>query len=367
MTASVKPQPQSMGSANAGAKDPSVKKRRTQTLQRLFTFCRPEALRLTVGFTALGVNSVTNLSFPWLMGRSLDQMDSDNFMNFLAGSAALLAAGSIASWVRVYCLGTATDSISARLRKELFESYLDKDIEYFDTTKSGELISLLEEDVNVASEVFTEKLAAGVRATNSALNGSILLYSTSPRLCLVALSVIPVVGIGAMTLSRFTSALTKQMRALQSDILSYSLERMSNISTVKLNNREAHEKERYAEYLERAKKLSGSRSHARGGFMAFINLSTNASLLAVLREGGRQLAEGSMSAGDLARFAVQVSQKLSGIHERGPCHFVNKMECKCQLRIGFSIIFPTVVLRRCSRSEPKSNRQTMSCTYLSCA
>jgi hypothetical protein len=42
-----------------------------------------------------------------------------------------------------------------------------------------------------------------------------------------------------------------------------------------------------------------------------------ASLLAVLREGGRLLAEGSMSAGDLARFAVQVSQKLPGTHERG--------------------------------------------------
>lgn len=311
MTAVVASQPKTTASAVV-VKDPNASKRRSQALKRLFTFCRPEALRLTIGFTALGVNSVTNLSFPWLMGRSLDQINSDNFTEFIWRSAALLAAGSIASWIRVYCLGTATDSISARLRKELFESYLDKDMEYFDSAKSGELISLLDEDVTVASEVFTEKLAAGVRATNSAVNGSILLYATSPRLTCVALSVIPIVGVGAMTLSRFSSALTKQLRALQSDILSYSLERISNISTVKLNCREEYEKEKYADYMAKANKLSDSRFNARGGFMSFINLSSNVSLLAVLREGGKLLAEGSMTAGDLARFAVQVRRACYG-------------------------------------------------------
>jgi ATP-binding cassette subfamily B protein len=245
------------------------------------------------------------------MGRSLDQINADNYGDFIMGSAALLAAGSIASWVRVYCLGTATDSISARLRKALFESYLDKDMEYFDSAKSGELISLLDEDVNVASEVFTEKLAGGVRSLNSAVNGSVLLYLTSPRLCCVALSVIPVVGIGAMTLSRYTSALTKQLRSLQSDILSYSLERIANISTVKLNCREQFEKDKYAEYMQRSNALSKSRFNSRGSFMSFINLSTNLSLLAVLREGGKLLAQGTMTAGGLARFAVQVCGSLS--------------------------------------------------------
>ena len=287
-------------------KDPSSGTRRKKAFNRLLGFCRPEAGKLTVGFAALVVNSATNLSFPWLMGRSLDQITSDNYGNFIAGAGALLAAGSLASWIRVYCLGTATDSISARLRRELFESYLDKDMEYFDSTNSGELISLLEDDVNVASEVFTEKLAGGVRSINSALNGSILLYMTSPRLCCVALSVIPVVGVGAMTLSRYTSSLAKQLRSLQSDILSYSLERMANISTVKLNCREQYEKEKYATLMERSNALSSARFNARGSFMSFINLSTNLSLLAVLREGGRLLAQGTMTAGGLARFAVQV-------------------------------------------------------------
>jgi len=287
-------------------KDPAVAKRRKAAFNRLLKFSTPEAARLSLGFTSLVVNSVTNLSFPWLMGRSLDQVTVDNYGNFLVGAGALLAAGSIASWVRVYCLGTATDNIAARLRRELFDSYLDKDLEYFDSAKSGELISLLDADVNEAAEVFTEKIAAALRSLNSAVNGSILLYLTSPRLTCVALSVVPIVGVGAMTLSRFSTALTKQLRALQSDILTYSLERISNIATVKLNAREQHEKDTYGKYISSSNAVSRARFNARGQFMGFINLSTNASLLAVLREGGKLLAEGAITAGGLTRFAIQV-------------------------------------------------------------
>lgn len=44
---------------------------------------------------------------------------------------------------------------------------------------------------------------------------------------------------------------------------------------------------------------------AKGMQMGFMNLFTNMSLMAVLHTGGQIMAEGKMSAGDLARFAIQ--------------------------------------------------------------
>jgi ABC-type multidrug transport system fused ATPase/permease subunit len=299
-------------SAPAGSLTPDLKckpkeiSKRKESFGRLVQFCRPEAGRLCLGFSALIVNSVTNLSFPWLMGKSLEELNTENYMNFLVTSAALLSIGSAASWVRVYCLGTATDSISARLKKKLFESYMDKDLEFFDNTKNGEIIAVQDDDVNLASEALTEKLASGVRSLNSAVNGSIILYLTSPRLCAVTLSVVPVVGVGAMMLSRYTTALTKQIRALQSDILSYTLERISNIGTVKLNSRESFEKDKYDSFMQKNTSLSARRYNSKGTFMSFLNFATNASLLAVLREGGKLLESGVLTTGSLARFAIQV-------------------------------------------------------------
>ena len=40
----------------------------------------------------------------------------------------------------VYCLGTATDRIAARLRRELFDSYMGTDIELYDAEKNGEMV-----------------------------------------------------------------------------------------------------------------------------------------------------------------------------------------------------------------------------------
>ena len=62
-------------------------------------------------------------------------------------------------------------------------------------------------DVADSAEVFTERIAAGLRSLNSALNGSLLLYWTSPKLCMVSLSVVPIVGVGAMSLAKYSRRL----------------------------------------------------------------------------------------------------------------------------------------------------------------
>ena len=94
----------------------------------------------------------------------------------------------------MYCLGTATDRIASRLRQLLFDSYMDTDMESYDLEKPGEMLTLLEKDVDAASECLTDRFSAGIRSLSSSVAGSIRLYFTSPRLCGVALSAIPLVG-----------------------------------------------------------------------------------------------------------------------------------------------------------------------------
>eukprot|EP01040_Poterioochromonas_malhamensis_P009556 gene9556-10375_t len=282
-----------------------VKLSRFQLFKRLLSFISPEAPRIAVGLTALVVNSVTNLSFPWIIGQVVDSAGKENFLEFLTSSAGFFFAGSIASWVRVYCLGTATENIANRLKSQLFESILQQEMEYYESTPLGEIVSLLEHDIQSSAELVTEKIAAALRSLNSALNGSFLLYRTSPRLCGVSLSVIPVVGVAAMTLSRYSRKLSNQLRALQSSTHSYSLERYQNISTVRLNNREKFEIEKFNKMLAESQTCSRRRYNAHGSFMSFLNLSTNASLTAVLWVGGSMIAKKEMTVGSLTSFALQ--------------------------------------------------------------
>ena len=283
---------------------------RGDVMKRLVTFCKPETTRIFIGFVALGINAATNLSFPYILGRAVDSASSktEQSVLILGQTAGIFVVGSLASWIRVYCLGTATDLIAMRLRKHLFDSYIDMDVEFFDasSSSSGELLTILEKDVDSAAVALTDKLAGGLRSLNSSINGSLLLYYTCPRLCAVSLAIIPLVGVGAMTMSKFSRKLGNQLRDAQSLVMSFVLERFSSITTVRLNGREDAEKESYRSKTDDCFSLSRKSHFGQGAFMGFIGLSTNISLMAVLNVGGGLIASGELTPGSLTRFAIQV-------------------------------------------------------------
>jgi len=289
------------------AKEPTkaeLKQRRRAAFRRLVDMGKPEAARIAVGLTALAVNSATNLSFPWILGQAVDRAGEENYSAFVTGAAGVFLVGSLASWVRVYCLGTSTERIASRIRKLIFNSYMEKDVEFFESSSSGELMTVLDKDVSTAAEMLTEKLAGGLRSLNSSFNGSIVLFSIAPQLCGVSLAMVPVVGIGAMTLSKYSRKLREKARELETSMMSFALERVGGISTVRLNGQEEREKARYGDYTDQCYELSAQAHYAQGGFMSFLNVATNASLLAVLFVGGGLIARGKMTAGSLTRFAM---------------------------------------------------------------
>lgn len=272
----------------------------------IYDVTRPEWPKIMIGMSALLVNSITNLTFPWLMGSALDEIEQNKINQLLIKSSGIFLIGSVASWIRIYCIGTACSSISNRLRELLFVSYMNKEIDFFENNKQGELIEVLDKDIDETAEMFTEKLARGFRSLNSSINGSILLYVTSPKLCFVSLSIVPLVGIGAMTLSKYSRSIEKKFREVHSNLISFCLERFSSISTVRLNNRESFEKEKFSNQISNSKSISTLKFYSEGRFLSFINLTTNAALIAVLRAGGYLIQQGEITAGSLVRFAIQV-------------------------------------------------------------
>ncbi len=281
-----------------------TKPSRKATCVRLWNLVRPDSGRICAALTALVFNSITNLSFPWIMGLAVDGQDGPP-LHFALSSASLFAVGAAASWIRVYFIGTATDRISSRLRKMVFNSLLDRDAEFFHSMDSGDLVTLLEKDVEEAAATFTDKLTAGIRSVNSSLFGSASLFFTSAKLCAVSLSIVPLIGVGAMTLSKFTRKVAERARDAHTKTLSFALERFSRYTTIRLNGREEFEKERFSEHADMSSSVVKSKHFAQGALMSFINLATNCSLVAVLKVGGDLVTYGSLTNGELTRFAIQ--------------------------------------------------------------
>ena len=98
----------------------------SKTFRRLVQFGRPEIGQLSLAFSALAINSATNLSFPWIMGQAVDIVNSDpvQYKLFVLGTAGIFCIGSVASWVRIFFLGISTDRIRARYIVHILFTYI---------------------------------------------------------------------------------------------------------------------------------------------------------------------------------------------------------------------------------------------------
>lgn len=64
---------------------------------------------------------------------------------FVLGALGVFAAGSLASWGRIYSLAMASAGIAGRLRSRLFAALLLQEKEFFDERRAGELAPVMAE------------------------------------------------------------------------------------------------------------------------------------------------------------------------------------------------------------------------------
>lgn len=119
--------------------------KRKEVLRRMMKVAHPETGRILIGLSALIVNAITNLSFPNIMRQAVDQAAADTAVSdsvatvvsswgsvgmfvmnnyFVVKAAGIFFIGSVASWIRVYYLGSAKERITGSLRLEFQLTFL---------------------------------------------------------------------------------------------------------------------------------------------------------------------------------------------------------------------------------------------------
>ena len=246
----------------------------------------------------------------------------------------------MASFLRTTMLNRAQDNIAKRLRSRLFGSILvERDMEWFvsgatsssqvdnkdgssnnessenDKDKSldksteasfspGAIGTILTEDISKASESITVTFANVLRSCSSCTFATYHMLSINPSLFGISVSVVPIVGAAAVVLNKFVKRTTAKQRECAEAAASFAEERLCHIETVKIANREKSEVEEYIRLQEECVLLGRSVSAAKGTFMGFMFAATGGALYMVFRAGGRDIAEGRMTSGELTSFAT---------------------------------------------------------------
>jgi len=281
---------------------------KTRALRKILSLLREELPALSLGTVLLVAGAGLSLVYPQgiraivdgaLAGR--DPAQVTRIALLLAGLAVLQGA-AIAGRALLFSL--AGERGVRRVRERLYASLLSQEVGFFDSSRTGELVSRLGTDCATLQALLSAQISMTFRHVITAAGGLTLLFVTSPRLTVVMLLVVPPVAVGAVAYGRRVRALARRYQDALADASHVAEESLSAIRTVRAFVAEDAERARYKRAVDDAYDAARRRAYAGSTFMGAAAAGGYAAMAAVLGYGGRLVAQGQLTAGALTAFLV---------------------------------------------------------------
>lgn len=305
-----------MASQTAGAKQSrsrALGKQERARLARLLSYTRPYRGALIGGMIAVAIAGALSLAFPLLVRDLLNSAFAPDAAASPARAAldrtavllfVLMAVQAAFNYLRAKLLGSVGESVVADLRKALFGQLLSLEIDFFETRKTGEVLSRLTSDVATVQASVSQALAQILNQALTLFGGVAVLLFLNWRLTLVMLAVVPAtVAVAAL----FGRALRRASTRFQDSLAHANAdaeEAIAGIRVVKSFTAESFETARYGRRIQEALEVALARVRLRALFGPTLILGFSTAMAVVLWYGGRLALSGQLLSGDLVAFLL---------------------------------------------------------------
>lgn len=298
------------------------KKPDLSSLLALWPFVVPYRSRVVGALLALVLTALVTLAIGQGVRMIIDQgfvQQSMEQLNravaFTIGLAILMAIGSYARYYLVSWLG---ERVAADLRQRVFDHLVTMQPSYFETTRSGEIMSRLTTDTTLLQTILGTSFSMALRNVLTLVGALIMLIITNFKLTLIVLVSVPVVLLPIIISGRRVRELSRHSQDSIADVGSYAGEALQNIKTVQSYTQEESEKRAFAEEVERAFAVAGRRIRHRAVLVASVITLVFSALAGMVWVGGTDVISGRMSGGELGAFvfyAVLVASTVAALAE----------------------------------------------------
>jgi ATP-binding cassette, subfamily B, bacterial len=283
-------------------------------LLRVWGFARPYtrqvAILLFTIFLITGLSLLTPLIIRDLIDNALPNRDASR-LNWLAlGLIAIpLVNGVIGVWQR-HASAHVGEGIIYDLRRALFDHMQRMSLRFFTETRTGELMSRLNNDVVGAQQAVTSTLVTIISNVFSVVSTIAIMLALEWRLTLLGLAVLPLFVLPARRVGRILRRLRRQgmernaeMNAVMNETLN-----VAGALLVKLFGREEDEMRRFSREAAGVRDI-GIRSAVIGRWFFFMLGVVSAVGTAVIYwVGGHLVLRGEFSIGTIVAFGSYLAQ-----------------------------------------------------------
>ena len=288
-----------------------------RTLARLLPFLGRYRGRALLAAAALVVAALATLAIPVAFRMLIDQgftapdpalvasggagADVNTVFLLLFGVALVLAVGTA---VRFYCVSWLGERITTDLRQEVYAQVLRQDPSFFESLKTGEVLSRLSTDTTLIQTLVGTSISLGLRNTLLFIGSLIMMVYSSPSLASIILGLLLAVVLPILLVGRKVRQLSRDSQDRLADTGALAGETLNAMHVVQAYVREPMEAGRYRDSTDQAFASAVRRNRSRAMLTAMAITLVFGAIVFVLWLGAHAVLDGRMSGGLLTQFML---------------------------------------------------------------
>lgn len=219
--------------------------------------------------------------------------------------------------VSQYLSGSAAIRVLNSLRVSVFNHVQHLSVGYFDRTKSGRIVSRIDRDVDALEPLLIQGPPELLSALLRSLLAGILLWFTSPILFLSLASIIPLLLLSTWLFKYLAQSNYARVAENRARFTAHLVETVAGVRMIKQTGQEDSNRDRYRVLIREFINALIRNTLMSGWFTHFTSILTTLGMMLLIVFGGREVALGHISFGQMAASMFYVFMFLGPLQELG--------------------------------------------------
>ena len=239
--------------------------------------------------------------------------DAANIGRYFFALIAVAGFIGLASATRFYLVTWIGERITADVRARVFSHVLSLSPSFFETTRTGEVLSRLTADTTLVQTVVGSSASFALRNLVMAVGSLAMMLVTSPKLTGLCLIGVPLVVAPIILFGRRVRKLSRDSQDRIADTSAYAGEALNAIMTVQAFTHEDSDREGFSRAVEESFTAAIRRTRMRAVMTALVIFLVGAGIVSVLWIGASDVLAGRMTGGQLSQFILYAVFLASGM------------------------------------------------------
>ncbi|MHA1770079.1 MAG: ABC transporter ATP-binding protein [Candidatus Thorarchaeota archaeon] len=271
--------------------------------------------RLFVGFlAAAGIGTIFNVMTPKVLSVIIDDVIPTGNFTLLAAYAGLYL-GLLAFFMIFDILGRYGAVLSAQqaiyeLRKDLYESLMDKDLTFFDMNESGQLIARVTTDVTTMREFLVWGYRVIFIGIATLIGTYVMMWSISPTLTIYMFGALPIIVLFGVAFAKHVRPVFYRSREKYGELSSVLAENIVGIKVVKSYSASKRESQRVERHNEEFRRVVTRAYRLAALYQPLLPALLGVVTGALIYFGGNAVIKGTLTDGEFVAFVALIGMLI---------------------------------------------------------